>query len=48
MECLDLKLITKVENLWMIIHQKPYVLTKKVITLGMARGVVHVNLMTNK
>jgi hypothetical protein len=48
MDCLDPKLITNVKILWMIIHQKPYVLTRRMITLGMARGLVHVNLMTNK
>jgi hypothetical protein len=28
-ECLDPELITKVEKLWMIIHQKPYVLASR-------------------
>jgi len=36
MECGDSKPIAKIENLWMIIHQKPYVFAKKMITLGMA------------
>ncbi len=30
----------KHENLWMIIHQKPYVLASRVITFCMARGLV--------
>ncbi len=39
-ECLDPKLIAKVGKLWMIMHQKPYVLAFRLITLGMARGIV--------
>ncbi len=41
MECGNPKLITNIENLWMIIHQKPYVLPRKMITLGMAQGLVY-------
>lgn len=41
MECGNPKLITNIENLWMIIHQKPYVLARKMITLGMAQGLVY-------
>jgi len=37
---LDPKLITKVERLWMIVHQKPYVLASRIIILGMARGIM--------
>jgi hypothetical protein len=40
MECVDLELITKIENLWMIVDQKPYALTSRIITLGMARIIV--------
>jgi hypothetical protein len=40
MECGNLMLIEKNEWLWMIIQQKPHVLVKRVITLGMARGIV--------
>jgi hypothetical protein len=32
--------IAKVESLRMVIHQNPFVLTSKIISLGMARGVV--------
>ncbi|CAK9272563.1 unnamed protein product [Sphagnum jensenii] len=38
--CLDPKLITKVERLWMIVHQKPYILASRIIILGMARGIL--------
>jgi len=38
--CLDPKLITKVERRWMIVHQKPYVLASRIIILGMARGIM--------
>ncbi len=41
MECAVSNLIAKIENLWMIIHQKPYVLAGRVITLGMARGLIY-------
>jgi hypothetical protein len=40
MECGNPMLIEKIERLWMIIHQKPHVLAKRVITLGMVRGIV--------
>jgi len=30
----------EVEKLWMIVHQKLYVLTSRIITSGMARGIV--------
>jgi hypothetical protein len=36
----DLDLIVKIENLWMIIHQKPYVLVGRVIIFCMAKGLV--------
>jgi hypothetical protein len=39
-DCSDPKLIAKVERLWMIVHQKPYVLTSRIIKLGMARRIV--------
>jgi len=39
-ECLDAAFIMKVQKLWMIIHQKPYVLAYKLITLSMAKGMV--------
>jgi hypothetical protein len=39
-KCLDFELIAKVERLWMIIHQKLYVIASRIITLGMARGIV--------
>jgi hypothetical protein len=39
-ECLDPELIMKVGKLWMIVHQKLYVLVSKIITLNMARGTV--------
>jgi hypothetical protein len=32
--------IEKFERLWMIIHQKPHILARKVKTLGMARSIV--------
>ncbi len=41
MECAVSNLIAKIENLWMIIHQKPYVLAGRVIILGMARGLIY-------
>jgi hypothetical protein len=34
------ELIVKVERLWMIVHQKPYVLASRIIKLGMARRIV--------
>jgi len=40
MECGNPMLIEKIERLWMTIHQKPHVLAKRVITLGMVRGIV--------
>ncbi len=40
-KCSNLELIVKVERLWMIVHQKPYVLASKIITLGMATGIVY-------
>jgi hypothetical protein len=36
----DPMVIVKVESLWMVIHQKPFVLASRIILLGMARGVV--------
>jgi len=36
----DPKVITKVEGLWTMIHQKPHVLTSRIISLGMARCVL--------
>jgi hypothetical protein len=36
----NLEIITKVESLWMIIHQKMCVLASRIILLGMAKGVV--------
>jgi hypothetical protein len=32
------KFIEKMESLWMIIHQKPYVPTSRLISMGMAKG----------
>ncbi len=40
-KCSDLELIAKVERLWMIVHENHYILASKIITLGMARGVVY-------
>jgi hypothetical protein len=34
----DPKFIEKMESLWMIIHQKPYVPTSRLISMGMAKG----------
>ncbi len=39
-ERFDPKLIAKVGKFWMIMHQKSYVLAFRIITLGMARGIV--------
>lgn len=36
--CGDEELITYIEQLWMIIHQKPKVLASRIITKGMARA----------
>ncbi len=36
----DPMVIAKVESLWVVIHQNPFVLTSRIISLGMARGVV--------
>jgi hypothetical protein len=36
----DPKMIAKVEGLWMVIHQKPHVPSSRIISLGMARGIV--------
>ncbi len=36
----DLKVIAKVEGLWMVIHQKPHVPSSRIISLGMARNIV--------
>jgi hypothetical protein len=36
----DPLVITKVESLWMVIHQNPFVLISRIISLAMARGVV--------
>lgn len=41
MFCEDPELIAKVENLWMIVHQKPHLPTSRLISLGMARGLVY-------
>jgi hypothetical protein len=40
MECGDLKLIARVENLWMNSLEALCACWKRVITLGMARGLV--------
>jgi hypothetical protein len=39
-QCLELELTAKVEKLWMIMHQKSYVLASRFITLSMARGIM--------
>lgn len=39
-ECLDPKLIAKLGKLWMIVHQKLYVLAFRIITLSMARDIM--------
>jgi hypothetical protein len=39
--CQDPKLITKVKNLFMIIHQKPCVPTTQIISIKMARTIVY-------
>ncbi len=36
----DPTMIAKVESLWMVIHQNPFVFTSRIILLGMARGMV--------
>lgn len=36
----NLMVIAKVESLWMAIHQKPFVPTSRIISLGMEKGVV--------
>jgi len=41
MECAVSNLIAKIENLWMIIHQKLYLLAGRVIILGMAKGLIY-------
>jgi len=30
--------IEKIEKLWMVVHQKPYMLASRLISLGMAKG----------
>jgi hypothetical protein len=34
----DIKFIEKVKSLWMTIHQKPYLPSSQLISLGMAKG----------
>jgi hypothetical protein len=36
----DLELIAKVKHLWMVVHQKPYVPTSRMIFLSMVGGMV--------
>jgi hypothetical protein len=38
----DLDFIRKVETLWMIFFQKPYLLTSRLIPLGMVQGLMFV------
>ncbi len=40
MECGNLVFIEKIERLWMNIHQKPHILAKKMITLGMVKSII--------
>jgi hypothetical protein len=37
----DPNFIKKVKTLWMVVHQKPYLLTSSLISLGMARGLAY-------
>jgi hypothetical protein len=36
----DLELIAKVKHLWMVVHQKPYVPTSRMISLSMVKRMV--------
>jgi hypothetical protein len=36
----DLEVIAKVEALWMVVHQKPFFLVSRIISLGMAKKIV--------
>lgn len=37
----DLEFIEKVKKLWMVVHQKPYLPTLRLISLGMTRGLTY-------